>query len=151
MLTSCAVENTPACPATPPMRRAVGSSTVPKASNHNRDSCSDRLRFRRHVLLVRCATKDWRSMHLQDKRPARALLAREPMQSPLLSSCVDHRLWPGEDSGFFHAKRRKYVLLNVNVFGLACDFLDQRAKQNEVDVGVAEDLTGTGPTTQLVI
>ena len=34
-------------------------------------------------------------------------------------------------------------LLNVNVFGLACDLLDQRAKQNEVDIGVAENLTGT--------
>jgi hypothetical protein len=46
-------------------------------------------------------------------------------------------------SSIFHAKRRKYVLLNVNVFCLACDFLDQRAKQNEVDVGVAENFTGT--------
>src|ERR1700722_14167860 len=30
MLTSCAVENTPASPLTPPMRRAVGSCTVPR-------------------------------------------------------------------------------------------------------------------------
>ena len=45
--------------------------------------------------------------------------------------------------GVFHAKRRKDVLLNVNVFCLAGDFLEQRAKQNEVDVGVAENLTGT--------
>ena len=29
--TSCAVENTPAWPATPPMRRAVGSCTVPRS------------------------------------------------------------------------------------------------------------------------
>ena len=43
----------------------------------------------------------------------------------------------------FHAKRRKNVLLNVNVLWLACDFFDQRAQQNEVDVGVAEDFTGT--------
>ena len=46
-------------------------------------------------------------------------------------------------AGVFHAKRRKYVPLNVNVFCLAGDFLDQRAKQNEIDVGVAENLTGT--------
>src|SRR5271168_2515904 len=31
MLTSCAVENTPACPATPPMRRVVGSNTTPRS------------------------------------------------------------------------------------------------------------------------
>jgi hypothetical protein len=35
------------------------------------------------------------------------------------------------------------VLLNVNVVWLAGDFLDQRAEQNVVDVGVAETLTGT--------
>ncbi len=45
--------------------------------------------------------------------------------------------------GVCHAERRKYVVLNVDVFCLAGDFLEQRAKQNEVDVGVAENLTGT--------
>src|SRR5947209_20393191 len=32
MLTSSAVENTPASPLTPPIRRAVGSCTVPRSS-----------------------------------------------------------------------------------------------------------------------
>src|ERR1700722_13152013 len=45
--------------------------------------------------------------------------------------------------GVFHAKRRKDIPLNVNVFCLAGEFLDQRAKQNVVDVRVAENLTGT--------
>src|SRR5262249_61732690 len=59
-----------------------------------------------------------------------------------------HRVWTtcfgwGKIASLCHVKRRKYVLLNVNVFWLAGDFLDQRAKQNEVDVGVAENLTGT--------
>jgi hypothetical protein len=46
-------------------------------------------------------------------------------------------------AGFFHAKRRKDIPLNVNVFGLAGEFFDQHAKQDVVDVGVAENLTGT--------
>jgi len=59
-----------------------------------------------------------------------------------------HRVWTTcfgwrKIAGLFHAKRRKYILVNVIVFGLACDSLDQRAKQNVVDVGVAENLTGT--------
>src|ERR1700756_4768963 len=59
-----------------------------------------------------------------------------------------HRVWTacfgwGKIAGVFHAKRRKYVLLNVDIFCLAGDFLNQRAKQNEVDVGIAENLTGT--------
>src|ERR1700740_1301912 len=31
MLASCAVENTPACPATPPIRRVVGANTTPRS------------------------------------------------------------------------------------------------------------------------
>ena len=46
-------------------------------------------------------------------------------------------------AGFVHAKRRKDILLNVNVFGFAGEFFDQRAEQDVVDVGVAENLTGT--------
>src|SRR5271163_3992858 len=46
-------------------------------------------------------------------------------------------------AGFFHAKWREDILLNVNVFGLAGEFFDQRAKQDVVDVGIAENLTGT--------
>jgi len=42
------------------------------------------------------------------------------------------------------------VLLNVNVVWLAGDFLDQRAEQNVVDVGVAENLTG-GPDCSGVV
>src|SRR6202020_2518255 len=58
-----------------------------------------------------------------------------------------HHMWAtcfgrGKIAGFFHAKRPKYVFLNVNVFWLAGHFLDQRAKQNEVDVSVVEKLTG---------
>ena len=45
--------------------------------------------------------------------------------------------------GIFHAKRLEYVSLNVNVQGLTCDLLDQPAKQEKVDIGVAEDATGT--------
>ena len=46
-------------------------------------------------------------------------------------------------AGFCHPKRGKDIPLNVNVFGLAGEFFDQRAKQYVVDVGVAEHLTGT--------
>ena len=35
------------------------------------------------------------------------------------------------------------MFLNVDVLSLASDSLDQRAEQDEVDVGVAENLTGT--------
>jgi len=45
--------------------------------------------------------------------------------------------------GVCHAKRVEYVSLNVNIEGLTCDLLDQRAKQDEVDIGVTETLTGT--------
>ena len=46
-------------------------------------------------------------------------------------------------AGVCHAEWREDVLLYVVVFGLAGDLLDQRAEQNEVDVGVAETRTGT--------
>ena len=49
----------------------------------------------------------------------------------------------GKIAGVVHAKRRKDVLLNVFVFCLAGEFFDQRAEQDVVDVGVAENLTGT--------
>ena len=97
-------------------RRRVMHS-APEQIIEIRDSCSDRLCSPRHVLSVRCATKDWCSMYLQDKRPARALLAREPRQSPLLSSCADHMLWLGEDSGCLSMPSgANTCLLNVNVF-----------------------------------
>src|SRR6202000_3364340 len=46
-------------------------------------------------------------------------------------------------AGFFHAKRRKDIPLDVFVFGLAGELFDQRADQDVVDVGIAENLTGT--------
>ena len=46
-------------------------------------------------------------------------------------------------TGLCHAKGREYVFLNVDVLGLAGELLDQRAEQNEVDIGVAESLTWT--------
>src|SRR3984957_15389071 len=59
-----------------------------------------------------------------------------------------NRMWAtcfgrGKIAGGFHAKRRKDVLLNVFVFCLAGEFFDQRAEQDVVDVGVAENLTGS--------
>ena len=56
---------------------------------------------------------------------------------------VGHSFGRGKIAGVCHAKRRKYVSLNVNVFGLAGDVLDQRAEQDVVDVGIVENLTGT--------
>src|SRR5271166_5045204 len=58
------------------------------------------------------------------------------------------RVWPAcfgrrKIAGLCHAERLKYVVLNVNIFGLTGELLDQRAEQNVVDVGVAEHLTGT--------
>ena len=54
------------------------------------------------------------------------------------STCLGYR----KIAGLLHAKRRKHIPLHVDVFWLAGDLLDQRAKQNEVDVGVRKASPG---------
>src|SRR5437588_8588464 len=44
----------------------------------------------------------------------------------VVTTCLGWR----EVTGFFHAKRRKDIPLNVNVFGLAGEFLDQRPEHD---------------------
>src|SRR6185437_2744375 len=44
--------------------------------------------------------------------------------------------------GVLHPKRRKHVVLNVNVFRLTRDLLEQSPKQDVVDVGVRKTSAG---------
>lgn len=63
---------------------------------------------------------------------------RSPAQR-MWTACFGRR----KIAGVCHAKRSKHIALNIVVFGLAAEFLQQRTQQNEVDVGVAENLAGS--------
>src|ERR1700730_2357934 len=93
----------------------------------------------------------WRDARQKTGAPCACWTGGQPMSfgrgSPSNRNS-SNRMWPTcfgwrKIAGVVHAKRREDVLLNVFVFCLAGEFFDQRAEQDVVDVGVAENLTGT--------
>ena len=148
MPTSCAVENTPACPATPPMRRAVVSCTVPaeQVVKIGVQPASALPSSSRAVGAMRGKESGAPCTGRTGvRRPIRS--GAGARRSQFRSSCADRTLSPRKVAGVFHAERVEHLPLDEDVQRLAGDLLNQRAKQNEIDVGVAETLTRTPTPT----
>ena len=142
---SCAVEKTPAWPATPPMRRVVGSWTVPRRRWSKSGLVSGSVAFvvvgGGGDVVDACAVRPGvrRAGHVGCGRGGVA--AASAMAAPMMM-CGPQALSNGQVAGVGHAERLEDVLADVDVFGLAAELFDEGAEQDEVDVGVDEVCAG---------